>query len=70
MTEKLEINRVKTVLFEKKMTNREFAKLMNKTEATISRICNNEQQPSLITLRQMALALDVDISELLYRTKV
>jgi hypothetical protein len=37
---------------------------------TISEICNNEQQPPLKTLRKkMALALDVDIRELLVPTK-
>lgn len=43
--------------------------MVGKTPNTITRICNNEQQPSLMILREMALALDVDISELLVRTK-
>lgn len=43
--------------------------MVKKTPNTITRICNNEQQPSLVVLREMAIALDVDISELLVPTK-
>jgi transcriptional regulator with XRE-family HTH domain len=69
MAEKIKINRLKVVLAEKDMSHKDFAALINMTPNSISRICNNEQQPSLVSLREMALALDVDISELLYRTK-
>ena len=69
MTEKLKINRLKVVLAEKDMSHKDFAKMMKKTPNTITRICNNEQQPSLKMLRAMAIALDVDISELLVPTK-
>lgn len=43
--------------------------MVKKTPNTITRICNNKQQPSLIALREMAIALDADISELLVPTK-
>ncbi len=69
MAEKIRINRLKVVLADKDISHKDFAKKVGKTPNTITRICNNEQQPSLVVLREMALALDVDISELLVRTK-
>ena len=70
MPEKLKINRLKVVLTELEISHKDFAKLMKKAPNTITRICNNEQQPSLAVLRQMALKLDVDITELLVPTKL
>jgi len=69
MPEKIKINRLKVVLTEKEISHKDFARLMKKAPNTITRICNNEQQPSLLMLREMAIALDVDISELLVPTK-
>lgn len=69
MPEKIKVNRLKVVLTEKEITHKDFAKLMKKAPNTITRICNNEQQPSLLMLREMAIALDVEISELLVPTK-
>lgn len=69
MAEKIKINRLKVVLAEKEISHKEFANMVSKTPNTISRICNNETQPSLKFLREMAVVLDVDISELLHRTK-
>jgi putative transcriptional regulator len=69
MAEKVKINRLKVVLAEKEISQKDFAKKMSVDPNTISRICNNEQQPPLKTLRKMALALDVDIRELLVPTK-
>jgi putative transcriptional regulator len=69
MAEKIKINRLKVVLTEKDISQKDFAKTMSVDPNTISRICNNEQQPPLKTLRKMALALNVDIRELLIPTK-
>ena len=69
MSEKLKINRLKVVLTDKEISHKDFARMVKKTPNTITRICNNEQQPSLFVLREMAIALDVDISELLIPTK-
>jgi putative transcriptional regulator len=69
MPEKIKVNRLKVVLTEKEITHKDFAKLMKKAPNTITRICNNEQQPSLLMLREMAIALDVEIAELLVPTK-
>lgn len=69
MPEKIKINRLKLVLADKDISHKDFAKMVKKTPNTITRICNNEQQPSLKVLRDMAIALDVDITELLVPTK-
>jgi putative transcriptional regulator len=69
MPDKLKINRLKIVLAEKEISQKEFAKILSFNPNTISRICNNEQQPTLKTLYKMAKALDVDIRELLISTK-
>ena len=70
MAGKLKINRLKIVLAEKDISHKDFAKMMKKAPNTITRICNNEQQPSLAVLRDMAVALDVNICELLVATKL
>jgi putative transcriptional regulator len=69
MSEKIKINRLKIVLAEKEIAQKDFAQKLSVTPHTISRICKNEQQPTLKTLRKMALALDIDIRELLVPTK-
>jgi transcriptional regulator with XRE-family HTH domain len=69
MIEKIKINRLKVVLAEKDISHKDFSNMVSKTPNTISRICNNETQPSLKFLREMAIVLNVDISELLIRTK-
>jgi putative transcriptional regulator len=68
-TEKIKINRIKVVLAEQELAHKDLAKLVDKTPNTITRICNNESQPTLGLLREIALALDVDIRELLVPTK-
>lgn len=62
------INRIKVVLAEKGLTNRWLAQQMNKHEATISRWCLNEMQPSLETLVEIAGVLEVDVRQLLWPT--
>jgi|GEM_PF-1679415 len=49
MGEKIKINRIKAVLAKKDIS---------------TRICNNESQPTLKLLREIALALEVDIRSL------
>jgi putative transcriptional regulator len=67
--EKIKINRLKVVLAEKEMSHKDLAKKVKKTPNTITRICNNENQPTLKLLREIALALNIDIRELLISTK-
>ena len=66
--EKIKINRLKVVLAEKDISHKDLAKMVNKSPNTITRICNNESQPILKLLREIALALGVDIRELLVST--
>lgn len=57
------------MLAEKGHTNKWLAEQLDKYYTTVSRWCRNEQQPSLETLDEIAKILDVDVSELLTRTK-
>ncbi|HCN37784.1 MAG TPA: transcriptional regulator [Bacteroidetes bacterium] len=68
MPSKIKINRVKSVLADMDISQKELAKKVKKTPTTISRICNNESQPTLKLLREIALALNVDIRDLLIPT--
>ena len=69
MEQKIKINRIKAVLAEKDMSHKELATRVGIAPNSVTRICNNEFQPTLRLLREMALALDVDIRELLIPTK-
>ena len=64
-----QINRLKVVLAEQNKTEKWLAEALGKNEATVSRWCTNEMQPSLETLVRIANALDVDVKELLISTK-
>lgn len=64
------INRLAEVFSEKDIYNRDIAKLLNKSDETISRWVNNHRQPSLLDLDQIANFLDVDIRELLYPSNI
>ena len=64
-----DINRLKVVLAEKKKTNRWLANQLGKVEGTVSKWCTNTMQPNLETLRETAMLLDVNVTELLWPTK-
>lgn len=64
-----QINRLKVVLAEQNRTGKWLAETLSKNEATVSRWCTNEMQPSLETLVEIAKALNVDIKDLLVSTK-
>lgn len=63
------INRIKIVLAEKNKTNKWLAETLGRNEATVSRWCTNENQPSVDTFYQIAQILDIDIRDLFNRTK-
>lgn len=63
-----DINRLKVVLAEKKKTNRWLANQLGKDEGTVSKWCTNTMQPNLETLRETAMLLDVNVTELLWPT--
>ncbi|MGJ7025665.1 helix-turn-helix transcriptional regulator [Petrimonas sulfuriphila] len=63
-----QINRLKVVLVEQNKTGKWLAETLGKNEATVSRWCTNESQPSLETLVKIANALKVDVKDLLIST--
>ena len=65
----MELNRLKIVLVEKKRTGKWLAEVLKKYEATISRWCTNESQPSIETLFEIAKVLDIDVKDLLVNSK-
>jgi DNA-binding XRE family transcriptional regulator len=62
-------NGLKVLLAEKNMTNKQLAAGLKVREGTVSRWCTNDSQPSLETCYKIAKLLDVDVRELLIRTK-
>ena len=69
MQEKPDINRLKVVLVERKRTNRWLAEQLGKEQATVSKWCTNTIQPTLETLWRIADILEVDVRELLNKTR-
>ena len=63
------INRLKSVLVDKEVSQKDLAEKLSVSKNTISRICRNETQPSLKLLRKVAVILDVEIYELLVPLK-
>ena len=63
-----QINRLKVVLVEQNRTGKWLAETLGKNEATVSRWCTNETQPSLETLVEIAKTLNVDVKDLLIST--
>lgn len=59
------INRLKVVLVEKNVSSKWLAEQIGKNEATISRWCTNDVQPSLKTLIEIANILKVKPSDLI-----
>ena len=57
------------MLVEKKRTSKWLAEQLKKDPATVSKWCTNSVQPDLVTLMKVADLLDVDIRELLNKTK-
>lgn len=62
------INRLSEILEEKGIYNREIAKLLNKSDQTVSRWIHNHRQPSVTDLYAIAEYLKIDIRSLLYPT--
>ena len=64
-----DINRIKVVLVEKKRTSKWLSEQLRKDPATISKWCTNTSQPNLVTLTKVAALLDVDVRQLINKTK-
>ena len=58
------LNRIKVVMAERMVTNKDLSKMLNKDTATISRWVTNTSQPNLESLVEIAKALKCDISDL------
>jgi len=63
------INRIKVVLAEKEVQQKELAEHLGKSTTAMAAICANRSQPHLKDLKRMAEFLNVDIRELLEGTK-
>ena len=63
------INRIKIVLFEHGKTGKWLADELGKSPCTISKWCQNSNQPDLSTLDKIAQALNVDVKELITSTE-
>ena len=67
---KVDVNRIKIVLVEKKRTNKWLAEQLGKDPATVSKWCTNTSQPQLETLINIAEVLDVYIQDLLRKPNI
>lgn len=63
------LNRLKAVLAEQEKTSKWLSEQLGKSACTVSKWCNNNTQPDLITLDKIAKLLDVDVKELLNSTE-
>lgn len=62
-------NRLKAALADNHKTSKWLAVQLGKSDMTVSRWCTNRSQPSVHQLIEIANLLDVDVSELLNKTK-
>lgn len=62
-------NRIKVVLVEQGKTGKWLAENLRKSPCTISKWCSNSSQPDLRTLNEIAVALKVDVKDLLVSNK-
>ena len=58
------LNRIKVVMAERMVSNKDLSIMLNKDTATISRWVTNKSQPTLESLIEIAKALKCDISDL------
>ena len=58
------LNRIKVVMAERMVSNKELSDMLNKDTATISRWVTNTSQPTLESLIEIAKALKWDIGDL------
>lgn len=64
-----DINRIKTILCDKKKTSKWLAEQLQVSPTTVSKWCTNTSQPDLYTLRSIANLLEVDVRVLLNPTE-
>lgn len=66
----MKLNRLKTVLVEKEVSQTDLAAQLGKSFSTVNNWCCNRQQPSVELLAKIAEILSVNIKDLLVDTKV
>ena len=59
------INRIKVMMAERMISNKELGKLLGKDPATVSKWATNTSQPTLENLIEIAKVLKCDIGELI-----
>lgn len=59
------INRIKVMLAERMISNKELARMLDKDPATVSKWVTNTSQPTLENLIEIAKCLKCDITELI-----
>lgn len=62
--EKQPINRIKVMLAERMISNKELAEMLGKAPATISKWVTNTSQPNLENLIEIARCLKCDLNDL------
>lgn len=62
-------NRIKVVLTEKDKTGIWLGEMIGKSNTTVSKYINQRVQPDLVILNAIAVALDLDIKDLLVSNK-
>ncbi|SIT33798.1 DNA-binding transcriptional regulator, XRE family [Filimonas lacunae] len=65
---RVKINRIKAVLLELDVSQKDLAEKIGLSLNSVARFCNNHGQPTLSNLRKIALALEVNIQTLLEPT--
>lgn len=63
------MNRIKEVLQQQGRSQTWLAEQIGKSYVVVTNYCNNNTQPSIPILREIAKVLDVDVRELLIATK-
>jgi putative transcriptional regulator len=66
--EKIVLNRINIVLAEKNISKKDLAEMIGKSVTMVSYYSSNSSQPSLETLRTIAIALKVDVRRLIVPT--
>ena len=61
----MKLNRIKTVLVEKDLTQKWLAEQLGKSFSTTNAYCCNSQQPNLDTLYKIAKLLSVELKDLI-----
>jgi putative transcriptional regulator len=69
MATKQEMNRIKEVLTEQGRSQTWLADKIDKSYVVVTNYCNNNTQPTIPVLREIAKVLNVDVRELLISTK-